>query len=137
MPTPSSPPSCEIVDGSYTGEIDYYAYAENKALAMQRAGRGARATTWRSSYAYSDSITDLHMLEVVGHPYAVNPDKELRKEANATRLAGARLHPPVALRSRHAAAAEHSRTLAAIALGTAAAVGGAVYVVARRRVTRG
>ena len=33
------------------------------------------------SYAYSDSITDVHMLEIVGHPHAVNPDKELRRQA--------------------------------------------------------
>ena len=55
------------------------------------------ATTWPSCYAYSDSITDLPMLEAVGHPAAVNPDRALRKEAiqrgwqvlsfsNATRL---------------------------------------------------
>ena len=32
-------------------------------------------------YAYSDSVTDVHMLEVVGHPFAVNPDRELRRIA--------------------------------------------------------
>jgi hypothetical protein len=30
------------------------------------------------SYAYSDSITDLPMLEAVGHPVVVNPDSALR-----------------------------------------------------------
>src|SRR4026209_1881296 len=34
-----------------------------------------------ASYAYSDSATDLPMLGAVGHPVAVNPDRELRKEA--------------------------------------------------------
>ena len=34
-------------------------------------------------YAYSDSITDLPMLEAVGHPTVVNPDRALRKEAAA------------------------------------------------------
>jgi hypothetical protein len=29
------------------------------------------------SYAYSDSISDLPMMEAVGHPVAVNPDSEL------------------------------------------------------------
>ena len=33
------------------------------------------------SYAYSDSVTDVSMLETVGHAHAVNPDKELRKIA--------------------------------------------------------
>ena len=34
-----------------------------------------------ASYAYSDSFTDLPMLELVGHPVAVNPDGELRAVA--------------------------------------------------------
>ena len=29
------------------------------------------------SYAYSDSVSDLPMMEAVGHPVAVNPDSEL------------------------------------------------------------
>ena len=70
----------EIVDGRYTGEIDFYAYAEEKARAIEDLAERA-ATTWTRCYAYSDSITDVHMLEVVGHPHAVNPDKELRKVA--------------------------------------------------------
>ncbi|HYA52228.1 MAG TPA: HAD-IB family hydrolase, partial [Streptosporangiaceae bacterium] len=32
-------------------------------------------------YAYSDSVTDLPMLEIVGHPRAVNPDRALRRIA--------------------------------------------------------
>lgn len=34
-----------------------------------------------ASYAYSDSATDIPMLEAVGHPFAVNPDKQLRAKA--------------------------------------------------------
>ena len=44
-----------------------------------------------ASYAYSDSATDAPMLEVVGHPFAVNPDKALREIALERELAGARL----------------------------------------------
>jgi hypothetical protein len=33
------------------------------------------------SFAYSDSITDLPMLEAVGHPVVVNPDRDLRRVA--------------------------------------------------------
>ena len=32
-------------------------------------------------YAYSDSVTDLPLLEIVGHPRAVNPDRALRRIA--------------------------------------------------------
>ena len=82
----------EIVDGRYTGGIEYYAYAEEKARAIERARRRASATTSSDCYAYSDSVTDVPMLEAVGHPHAVNPDKELRRIAAAQGLAGAGLH---------------------------------------------
>ena len=34
-----------------------------------------------ASYAYSDSASDVPMLEMVGHPVAVNPDAELSEIA--------------------------------------------------------
>ena len=43
----------------------------------------ARASTSRASYAYCDSESDLPMLRLVGHPVAVNPDKELARVARA------------------------------------------------------
>ena len=70
----------EIVDGRYTGEIDYYAYAEEKANAI-RALADERGYDLAACYGYSDSATDMPMLEAVGHPHVVNPDKELRKVA--------------------------------------------------------
>ena len=66
----------------------YYAYAEEKAAAIRELADAASATTSTRCYAYSDSVTDVHMLEVVGHPHAVNPDKELRRVAAAHGLAG-------------------------------------------------
>lgn len=36
---------------------------------------------WASSYAYGDSFTDHNMLELVGHPVAVYPDKKLNQLA--------------------------------------------------------
>ena len=125
----------QIVDGRYTGEIDYYAYGKNKAKALRRLAEEHNYDLDRS-YAYSDSITDVHMLEVVGHPYAVNPDRDLRKEANARGWPVLVFTRPVTLRSRMRLP-QNGPTLAALALGTAAAVGGAVYVAARRRVVRG
>lgn len=38
---------------------------------------------WAESYAYSDGWPDLPMLERVGHPVAVAPDRQLRKRAEA------------------------------------------------------
>jgi HAD superfamily hydrolase (TIGR01490 family) len=66
--------------GHYTGELEFYAYAEGKREAIL-AEAEQHDIDLSASYAYSDSITDLPMLETVGHPHAVNPDKELRKVA--------------------------------------------------------
>lgn len=70
----------ETVEGRYTGEIAFYCYGENKASAMEEIAH-AREIDLTRSYAYSDSITDLPMLEAVGLPHAVNPDRELAKIA--------------------------------------------------------
>lgn len=69
-----------IVSGRYTGEIDYYCYGEEKALAAHEIA-GARGVTLADCRAYSDSITDLPLLEAVGHPTVVNPDRALRRVA--------------------------------------------------------
>ena len=65
-------------DGNYTGHLAFYAYGEHKADAMRELA-ARRGIDLDESYAYSDSITDAPMLELVGHPVAVNPDKELAK----------------------------------------------------------
>ncbi|WP_029289769.1 HAD family phosphatase [Cellulomonas sp. HZM] len=69
-----------VVDGRYTGEIDFYAYGENKATAIRELAEH-RGYDLAHSYAYSDSITDAPMLGLVGHAYAVNPDRVLRRRA--------------------------------------------------------
>jgi HAD superfamily hydrolase (TIGR01490 family) len=123
-----------IEKGRYTGDIDFYAYAENKATAMTdlAATRGYDLTR---SYAYSDSITDVHMLEVVGHPHVVNPDKELRRVALERGWPVLDFSRPVALRSRMHLP-ESRGTLAALAVGSAVVVGSAIYLSARRRIDR-
>jgi HAD superfamily hydrolase (TIGR01490 family) len=70
----------EVADGRYTGEIVFWAYGEAKASRVRELAsrRGYRLL---DCYAYSDSVTDLPMLEAVGHPRAVNPDRALRRIA--------------------------------------------------------
>ena len=122
-----------VEGGRYTGGIDYYAYGANTAAALERLAAEHHYDLSRS-YAYSDSATDIHMLEAVGNPFAVNPDRELRREAVSRGWPVLVFTRPVALRSRMRLP-QSPPTLAALALGTAAAVGGAAYLVARRRLT--
>ena len=71
----------EIDDqGRYTGRVDFYSYGPYKAEAMREIA-ATRGIDLDASYAYSDSATDIPMLEAVGHPVAVNPDRELARVA--------------------------------------------------------
>jgi HAD superfamily hydrolase (TIGR01490 family) len=119
----------EIKDGKYTGEIEYYAYGEEKANAI-RALAEEVGYDLDHSFAYSDSVTDVPMLEAVGHPHAVNPDKELRKQAVANGWPVLVFDRPVALGSRLPPA---KPTLAVLAVGGAVAFGGMVWANRRRR----
>jgi len=121
----------EIVDGKYTGEIDYYAYADEKANAI-RALAEERGYDLDACYAYSDSATDVPMLEAVGFPHVVNPDRELRKLAASRAWPVLIFSKPVALRSR-VPLPPRNPTLAALAVGGVVAVGAAVWVGAKRR----
>lgn len=63
-------------DGRYTGDVAFYAYGPFKAEAMREVAE-RDGIDLSASYAYSDSITDIPMLEAVGHPVAVNPERGL------------------------------------------------------------
>ncbi len=65
----------------YTGTLEFYAQGTNKALAIHDIAT-ERGIDLAASSAYSDSETDEPMLEIVGHPYAVNPDKNLARIAH-------------------------------------------------------
>ena len=70
----------EVADGHYTGQVEFYAYGQAKADQV-RALAAERGYSLPHCYAYSDSVTDLPLLEIVGHPRAVNPDRALRRVA--------------------------------------------------------
>jgi HAD superfamily hydrolase (TIGR01490 family) len=122
----------EVTDGQYTGNITFYAYADNKATAIRDLAR-ERGYDLAGSYAYSDSATDVPMLEAVGHPHAVNPDRDLRRVAREREWPVLVFDKPVALRSRVRLPGARP-TLTALAVGGALALGGAIWVNARRRV---
>ena len=121
----------KVEDGHYTGEIDYYAYAEEKANAILHLAETV-GYELENCWGYSDSVTDVPMLEVVGHPHAVNPDKELRKVAVERDWPILTFNRPVELQTRlHLPPPKP--TLAALAVGGVVAVGAAVWMGVKKR----
>jgi HAD superfamily hydrolase (TIGR01490 family) len=71
----------EVEDGRYTGRLDGpFVYGEGKAEAIAKLA-SERGYDLRLSFSYSDSASDLPMMEMVGHPVAVNADKPLETVA--------------------------------------------------------
>ncbi|MEA1902115.1 MAG: HAD-IB family hydrolase [Actinomycetota bacterium] len=111
----------EIIDGRYTGQLDGpFVYGQGKVESIENLVSD-RGYDLELCYAYSDSISDLPMLEAVGHPVAVNPDSELESIAHERGW-------PIVIFAR--------KTKQALAYGTAGAVtvvgAGAGYVLGRR-----
>ena len=68
--------------GRYTGEVAFNSFGKNKVTAI-RASAEIHGIDLENSWAYSDSATDVPMLSAVGNPVVVNPDRELRRVAEA------------------------------------------------------
>jgi HAD superfamily hydrolase (TIGR01490 family) len=99
----------ETVDGVYTGRLaEPFCYGPAKADAMVAMAK-REGYDLALCYAYSDSASDLPMLEAVGHPVAVNPDGALEAVA----------------RSRGWPIVEFSRTARKVIRTTTAGVGAA------------
>jgi HAD superfamily hydrolase (TIGR01490 family) len=64
-------------EGAFTGRFDGpFVYGAGKVEAMEAFAAG-HGIDLAQSYAYSDSLSDLPMLEAVGHAVVVNPDPAL------------------------------------------------------------
>lgn len=111
----------ETVDNVYTGNLsEPFCYGAAKADAIRKIA-AERGYNLALCYGYSDSVSDLPMLEVVGHPVAVNPDSGLEAVA----------------RGRGWPIVEFSRTARRVVRTTTAAVGAAglataTYALGRR-----
>ena len=71
----------ELVDGTYTGRLlGPVLHGPAKLDAVLRLA-AAHGLDLRASSAYSDSVNDRPLLEGVGRPVAVNPDRHLRELA--------------------------------------------------------
>jgi HAD superfamily hydrolase (TIGR01490 family) len=116
-----------VVDGNglLTGDLDGpFMYGEGKVEAMRQFA-AEHEIDLASSFAYSDSASDLPMLRAVGKPVVVNPDPELARTA---RDQGWRVMRFERLGRRLAIA---GTTLAAAAIG-----GSGTWLAARRRPQR-
>lgn len=68
-------------DGVATGEVAAPLIAEKEKVAAMKRLCCEQGAELAAAKAYSDSFSDLPMLEAVGHPAAVNPDRRLRRVA--------------------------------------------------------
>lgn len=107
-------------NGKFTGEMEFFAQGENKAVAMRELAE-QRGINLADSFSYSDSETDIPMLAAVGHPFAVNPDKTLARVAHDNQW-------PILSFSHPVRAHDRSRShtpflLSALVIGTAAVLG--------------
>ncbi|GAB2450283.1 HAD family hydrolase [Xylanimonas ulmi] len=118
-----------VEDGKYTGDMEFYAYGENKAIAIRELAAQHDYDLTRS-YAYTDSVTDAPMLEAVGHGFVVNPDRSLRRLAAERGWGALTFSRPVALRAN---LRPPTPVLGVLGVLTAAAVGFLVWRALRHR----
>jgi putative phosphoserine phosphatase / 1-acylglycerol-3-phosphate O-acyltransferase len=120
----------EVVDGMLTGRLaapPLWGEAKAKALAEYAADRGADLA---DAFAYSNGNEDVPMLESVGNPVALNPDRALTRRAERAGWPVIRLPAP----QRGPTVMSTARTATALgALATASAVGVGAGVLTRNR----
>ncbi|MDQ3585705.1 MAG: HAD family hydrolase [Pyrinomonadaceae bacterium] len=71
----------EFVNGVATGRLLPPVMAAATKATWIRSFAEREGISLSESFAYSDSMSDLPMLSIVGHPAAVNPDMRLRQTA--------------------------------------------------------
>ena len=84
--------------GFFLPELELYAMGQGKVDAIN-ALASAEGIDLEGSYAYSDSTTDIPMMELVGHPVAVNPERDLRRLAEEREWPILEFQRPVSLQS--------------------------------------
>jgi len=122
-----------VEDGRYTGTVDFYAAGPNKVAAV-RALAEERGYDLKTSYAYSDSVTDAQLLATVGRPTAVNPDRALRRIAVEKGWPIVEFRHPIPLSRRLRDRPAVPAVAAVLGVGLAVAIGLVLYGRARRRV---
>ncbi len=81
-----------VEDGVFTGGVEHpTCYGQGKAAAA-RAFVAEHAIDLEQSWFYTDSHEDLPLLEIVGHPRPLNPDRRLSQIAKERRWPVRRFH---------------------------------------------
>jgi HAD superfamily hydrolase (TIGR01490 family) len=122
-----------VEDGRYTGEVAYYAAGPTKAEAVRRLAK-ERDYDLCTSFAYSDSVSDAPLLESVGYPTVVNPDRGLRRVAAERGWPVLEFRHPIPLSRRLRARRAVPVAAALIGVGIGLAIG--IAVVSRQRRAR-
>ncbi|BCJ65146.1 HAD-IB family hydrolase [Polymorphospora rubra] len=122
-----------ISEGRYTGEVEFYAAGPAKVDAVSELAK-ARGYDLADCFAYSDSSSDIPLLECVGHPTAVNPDRALRKLASENSWPVLEFRHPIPVHRRLRERPAVPVAAAAIGVGVGVAIGIAWY--GRHRRTR-
>jgi HAD superfamily hydrolase (TIGR01490 family) len=85
----------EVEDGRFTGRVvEPICFEEGKIYWLQQFIE-EQEVDLAKSWFYTDSITDRPLLDIVGHPVAVNPDPLLYREAVRRRWPVRFFDPPV------------------------------------------
>jgi HAD superfamily hydrolase (TIGR01490 family) len=115
-----------IEDGRYSGEVEFYAAGPSKVRAARELAE-SRGYDLAECYAYSDSISDAPLLETVGHPTAVNPDRALRRVASERAWPVLEFRHPIPLGRRLRERPAVPVAAAALSVGVGVAIGIAWY----------
>jgi HAD superfamily hydrolase (TIGR01490 family) len=70
----------EVVEGRFTGSVAVSAYGDAKADRVREWAEDRGIDLDRCTF-YTDSMSDLAALEIVGNPVVVNPDRRLERVA--------------------------------------------------------
>ena len=120
-------------DGLFTGRISRSMLHSEKVVALHEDAASHGIDPARC-WAYSDSISDEPMLSAVGHPVAVNPDRDLRRLAQERDWPVRDFARPVRLRPRWEPPSLSTRASVIAHVAGVLAVGGtAAWLTARRR----
>lgn len=117
--------------GNYTGELEFYAYGSFKPQAVHKLAEEHKIDL-DASYAYSDSITDVPLLECVGHPVAVNADRDLARIAAERGWASTHFSKEVTMWDRLPVKFFSEKNVQ-IMIGAALGVGLLLFAVTRKR----